>query len=194
MAEHGVKMCKQLLKKCHSNWYNFRKALHEFRNTPRVDGISPSQMVFGRRQKGVLPCLPSAYETIDQNSALEGRRHMKQIQKLNYDKHAKELPKLEIGQSVYLQNPFNRTWDSHGIIKNIRSNGRSYEVENSDGKIYLRNRRFLRAKKAFETSFDHESEECADQPKGILRRSERLKQKKSVTIKSPENSALALSI
>ena len=185
LAENGVKTCKKLLKKSHSKWYEFKKALHAFRNTPRVDGFSPSQMLFGRRQKDSLPCLPSAYDPIDVKSASEGRRLMKEKQKMEYDKHAKEMSKLDIGTSVLIQNPYNRQWDQSGIVVSMRENGRSYEVEN-DGKIYLRNRRFLRENKIVE-KLNSTDEESAEETKGILRRSERLKSKKSVSINTHKN-------
>ena len=63
-AESAVKEMKKLLTKT-KTWKKFRKALLEWRNTPRVsDGFSPAQWAFGRRQRSCCPALPKAYDHI----------------------------------------------------------------------------------------------------------------------------------
>ena len=64
-AEAAVKSMKYLLTKCDGIWGKFRPALHEWRNTPRADGISPAQLMFGRRQRTTLPVLNKAYNTVE---------------------------------------------------------------------------------------------------------------------------------
>ena len=195
LSENGVKICKHLLIKCHSNWDVFKKALHEYRNTPRVDGYSPAQMMFGRRQKGQLPCLPSAYVNIDQDAAAAGRKKMREEQKVAYDKRAISLPQLQVGQKVYLQNPLIGRWDSTGTIVSIRENGRSYEVEGENGRKYLRNRRFLRPKTfGTEVVVETENDNSVDNERQvILRRSERLRGKKKVQINTGRNTVMYFS-
>jgi len=187
LVENGVKTCKNLLAKYDSNFSEFKKALHEQRNAPRSDGFSPAQMMFGRRQRGILPCLPSAYDLIDVTSAAQGRKRAREKIKQNFDKHAYSLPKLSIGESVFLQNPFNHKWDSIGKVIEVRHDGRSYKVEGNNGRVYLRNRRFLKPKKEdFEDpiSDDQSSEDVENghsqlsENEQSLRRSERLKNKK----------------
>ena len=53
-----------LLTKTERNWQKFCLALREYRNTPRFDGLSPSQWLTGYRQRTDTPATPSAYERI----------------------------------------------------------------------------------------------------------------------------------
>ena len=154
LAENGVKQCKHLLMKCDGNFKLFRKSLHEYRNTPRTDGYSAAQLMFGRRQKGMLPCLPKTLSLIDIRPGVEKRRHDREKRKESFDKHTKPLSQLKIGQEVYIQNPFNGKWDSSGSIVSMRENGRSYEIRMDNGKVFLRNRRFLRIKNC---TIDHKN-------------------------------------
>jgi hypothetical protein len=66
--------------------------------------------------------------------------------KAEHDKHAKDLPTLEVGQAVALQNPLTLRWgDETGIVQSIRNSGRTYIVIlDADNGIKTRNRRFLR--------------------------------------------------
>jgi len=176
LAENGVKTCKHLIKKYNSNWNDFKAALLEWRNTPRADGISPAQLFFGRRQRSHLPCLPEALAPINQREAANLRGEMRKKKKTSYDGRAKELPKLQVGQNVLLQNPISKKWDSMGKIKKIREDGRSYTVESNDS-TYLRNRRHLRP---LHTTDQHIETKPSIPKTPIIRRSDRLaaKQKK----------------
>ena len=64
-AEAAVKNAKQLLTKCKEDHSDFQAALADWRNIPRADKSSPSQLIFGRRLKFKLPMLPSQCETIN---------------------------------------------------------------------------------------------------------------------------------
>ena len=59
LAEAGVKSVKNILKKCVSSGADSDYMLYEWRNVPRADGYSPSQLMFGRNQRTCLPSLPS---------------------------------------------------------------------------------------------------------------------------------------
>ena len=180
LAENAVKQCKHLLLKCNNNFKIFQRSLHEYRNTPREDGFSPAQMMFHRRQKGQLPCLPKSLEMIDIRPGVERREHGRKTTKENFDKRTKILPNLEIGDEVFIQSPFTNKWDVQGTVITVRNDGRSYEVRTRDNKVYLRNRRFLRPKIDFTDDINSddgkkENEIKANPPE--LRRSERLNKK-----------------
>ena len=64
-AESAVKDMKHLLGKT-DTYIDFRKALLEYRNTPRYDGLSPAQWYYGRRQRTEAAALPSAYNRLTQ--------------------------------------------------------------------------------------------------------------------------------
>ena len=67
-AEAAVKSMKQLLAKFQSNFDHFEMALLEWRNTPRQNQPSPAELLFGRRQKTLLPgsgqCIPEKSRTV----------------------------------------------------------------------------------------------------------------------------------
>jgi hypothetical protein len=56
-AECAVREMKKLLRKTES-LLEFQKALMEYRNTPRFDGLSPAQWYLGRRQRTDAAALP----------------------------------------------------------------------------------------------------------------------------------------
>ena len=49
--------------KCAEEGSNYTRALHAYRNTPRSDGFSPFQLMFGRIGKTLLPALNSAFSS-----------------------------------------------------------------------------------------------------------------------------------
>ena len=58
LAEASVKSMKSLLSKCQASGEDFRMALLEWRNCPKLNAPSPAQSFFGRRLKGtILFCL-----------------------------------------------------------------------------------------------------------------------------------------
>ena len=67
------------------------------------------------------------------------------------------LPDLDLGENVLLQNPTSKLWDKSGKIVSVLANGRSYEVQDDEGVVCRRNRRFLRQIPCV----DHEGEESA---------------------------------
>jgi hypothetical protein len=148
LAEAGVKQAKHLLDKCSTTGQDFKEALREYRNAPRADGFSAAQLFLHRRQRGRLPTLPAAtavdFETSQEGSAIRQDSRLKM--KAEHDKRAKDLPTLEVGQAVALQNPLTLRWgDETGIVQSIRNSGRTYIVIlDADKGIKTRNRRFLR--------------------------------------------------
>ena len=145
MAESAVKSTKTLLKKS-KNFEDFKLRLAEFRNTPRETGYSPTQLLFGRRVRGVLPALPTAYESIDR--VITGSSQDRElISKQDMPTPSKTLNPLAVGTRVRVQDPISKVWDSKGVIEKVSTTGRSYVVD-IDGKFYRRNRIFLRIDKS----------------------------------------------
>ncbi|QQP54221.1 Uncharacterized protein FKW44_006983 [Caligus rogercresseyi] len=150
-AEAAVKAMKNLVKK---NWVDgrldedgFDRSVLEWRNTPRTeDGIAPSQWLLGRLQRTYLPAHASVYDKTSKRrmmSAEGERRKNYDKKKEHYDTRSKNLKKFQVGQEVRLRHHVSGEWNRIGIIKAVRKNGRSYEIE-SDGSSLLRNRRSLR--------------------------------------------------
>ena len=103
-AESAVKIAKFLIDKVDANMTQFRAHLYAWRNTPRQDGFSPSDLFFGRRQRS--PKLPSlrkdacnleAAETARSSTAAKAKEH--------FDKRAAPLPPLKPGDAVLLSGP-----------------------------------------------------------------------------------------
>ena len=135
---------KHLLGKT-ASYDKFRFALREWRNTPRYDGLSPAQWLYGRRQRTEAVAIPHAYKRIteeefSEHEARRGKRMKKD--KGNADKASRSLEPLRPGDIVYVQDPKSSRWDSTARITEKRSR-RSYIIE-ADGRKYLKNRKFLR--------------------------------------------------
>ena len=60
----------------------------------------------------------------------------------SYVQHAKDLPKLAVGQHVRIQDPVSHRWDNVGIIMG-GARACEYEVGLPSGRILQRNRRLL---------------------------------------------------
>ena len=182
LAESGVKNVKYLLRKCSQEKACFRSALLEWRNVPRADGISPSQLFLCRRQKTKLP-MPQV-EMGESSSGMEDRRRNSLKRNREYhDKRAVTRQSLKLGSHVRIQNPHTQKWDQTGRITDISSSG-SYFVETDENKVIRRNLSHLREIHSFSpsncSSGSSSESDNADKPPlspPILRRSERLRSK-----------------
>ena len=142
LAEAAVKNIKFLLEKCKANDEDFRSALLQWRSCPRANGFSPSEAFFGRRLRGKLPMLSTGFGSFDLNSYSE-------IKHQNMDAAAVLGPQglhseLDIGQSVLLQDPISKRWDTTWTVSEKCGSGRSYIISDEYGRKLTRNRRFLR--------------------------------------------------
>ena len=190
-AEAGVKNAKYLLKKCNGNFHEFESQLADWKNIPRSDGFSPSELFFGRRLKARLPLLPQKLLPIDQKDAARARESIRAQSKHHYDAHSKDLAPLPIGTQVRLQDPATGEWTGRGKITDIRPDGRSYYIRkkgvNNMKRVTLRNRIQLRP---FSGNEEDSATERSSRPsarprspqveeKVLPRRSERLAKKKN---------------
>ncbi|KAG1696506.1 Transposon Ty3-G Gag-Pol polyprotein [Nymphon striatum] len=142
LAEAAVKNAKKLVLKCKETGEDFHQALAEFRLMPRADGFSPADLMFGRTPRGLLPAMRTP---VDLYAGQEARQTT--LNKSFFQHSSKpNLPCLRVGDIVRIQNPKTKRWIQKGSIIASRDNSRSYEVE-SDGKLFLRNRRYLRLDK-----------------------------------------------
>ena len=145
-----VKSMKMLLTKCSPNGdietEEFMEALIEYRNTPKKEGLSPSQLVFGHNMRSTIPVHDEAYKRTtsrDEESFKTKSDSLKTKRKEYYDRKAKNLPVLRRGQIVRVQNQKNKKWDKMGKITEIGKN-RDNKVMLTNGQILWRNRIFIR--------------------------------------------------
>ena len=144
LAEAAVKSAKHLLIKCSQENEDFDLALATWRNTPRADGYSPAQLFFGRRQRQPsLPTLPHHHNDINPDAAHAARNKTRFETIARREPHATELPQLNNGDLVRVQNPHTKLWDSTATIAQRRPDGLSYIIS-QNGKLFLRNRKFLK--------------------------------------------------
>ena len=138
-AENGVKTAKTLLKKLDGNMRLFREHLFAWRNTPRVDGIAPSDLFFGRRQRSLLPSVsqPALSPSTTTRDAIRSQQRVK------FDASASPLSTLLPGQPVAFYT--NGAWGGRAVIEKARRDDQlSYEIILPDGTKTIRNRRLLR--------------------------------------------------
>ena len=110
------------------------------RNTP-TEGMntSPSQRIFGRRTRTMLPTSNKNLEQCQRNAAEEAKN---KEQRRTRTANKGDLKPLIEGDTVRMQ-PFDKTKEwAEGKVKE-RTTSRSYEVQ-KDGRTYRRNRQHLR--------------------------------------------------
>ena len=149
-AEAAVKSMKKLIA---GSWTSgtfdqdkFGKALLLFRNAPVAGGASPSQIVFNRPTRDLIPAHRRSFAPEWQQVAahLEKRaRRARELQVQHYNRRAHPLPPLSIGDSVVIQNPITKRWSTLGSIVEVGP-FRNYLVKTPAGRLFRRNRRFLR--------------------------------------------------
>jgi hypothetical protein len=123
----------------------FQQGLLEWRNTPREAGLSPAEIVFGHPIRSILPAHHTAFankwrELMDLSDRLDDQAERV---KAAYDQHARPLRPLRVGDSVRVQDADSKRWDKQGIIVSV-GESRDYRVKMQSGRIYWRNRKFLR--------------------------------------------------
>jgi len=71
LAEAAVKNMKKLILRCKEKGENIPQAIAAWRNMARADGLSPSQLFYGRRQKQLLPLSSTHKQVAARSDGLE---------------------------------------------------------------------------------------------------------------------------
>jgi len=167
-AEANVKILKALLMKMTTpdiNSEELIEGLIELRNTPRENGRSPCQIVFGHDLRSRIPTHHSAFKQQWKEQADEAdARRAKLSRKIqeHYDRSAAELKPFAIGTRVRIQDPNSKLWDRVGQVVGIGRHS-DYHVKLPSGRIYWRNRRFLRQN--YEAFEDEDEAEETEKPR-----------------------------
>ena len=173
LAESGaVKNMKNIVAKCFKdgvlNEDDFCKALIEFRNTPRNNGESPAQVVYGRDIRSIVPQMPFKDAWI----AVQERRDKGQFDvQEHYNRSAKDLKELKPGTEVFIQDELSLRWDKVGVIVQ-KLNYRAYLLRLPSGRTWVRNRRFIRPKwikRGVQTEQGPESQSSSPKPRRSTR-------------------------
>ena len=125
----------------------FQRGLLEYRNTPRDGGLSPAQILFGHPLLSAVPAHRAEFsdkwqKTANEYDARRSRVHAQHEQRDNA--HSRTLQPLRIGTEVRVQHTTTNKWDRVGVIIGIGRH-RDYHVKLPSGRVYWRNRRFLRS-------------------------------------------------
>ena len=139
-AEKAVQTVKNLFKKCKASGTSEFQALLDWRNTPTAGiGTSPDQRLMGRRCKTLLPIagslLQPSFPTEEDTRKMLGT---KQRQQFYYNKHAKPLEQIRVGDAVRMRLPGEKTWSPGTCTAN--AGPRSFRVQVGET-VYRRNRR-----------------------------------------------------
>jgi transposase InsO family protein len=176
LAEASVKNLKHLLIKVEEKEPQFQLALQAYRNTPSHTGYSPSQLFLCRPTRSDIPILPEMLEINPENAILGNQEREKQHQKLCDQKSGKELPQLEPGDRVLVQQlrgiGKRPRWDNAATVISRNPSGFSYIIQLDTGEQFSRNRVYLR-KLRLENPAEESEPEAAD-TNAAPRRSSRL--------------------
>ena len=91
-----MKSDKNILRKSMSSGSNADFMLYQWRNVPRSDRYSPTQLMFGRAQRTSLPSLPSQNVPIDFSSAASSKDAAHARAKLDHDRSKLSLASLSL--------------------------------------------------------------------------------------------------
>ena len=136
-VERAVQTVKSLLKKTSDPY----KALMAYRATPLESGLSPAELLMGRKIRTRIPTSPSnlnpCWPYLEQFR--ENDASLKDRQKRDFDRRhsAKTLPELNPGERVWLPDK-----KVEGTVVDKAGPPRSYTVETPKGQL-RRNRRHL---------------------------------------------------
>ena len=126
ISEEGVRRAKYLLQKVEPKEFELHM-LHFLAQPMEGRRESPAELFFGR-----LPRLPN----LPQGKFVRPEQNMSSKE----DK----LKPFALGDRVLIQNPISKKWDSKGKVVKVHRNERSYDLETDDGRIFRRNRIYLR--------------------------------------------------
>lgn len=143
-AESAVKIVEEIYTKAKASKRDFWLALLEHRNTPNTIGSSPVQRLMSRRTRALVPIMTNNLQPKVEEDVRDKIIQRKQQIKQQYDKGSRDLPELQIGQSVFMQRRPDRIevgWEP-GVVKDKLSS-RSYNIE-VNGRVYRRNRQHIK--------------------------------------------------
>ena len=98
--------------------------MRSLRNTPSraLGKLSPAQLFFGRRLRDGLPCHPSAYARINDNTfetSIKERDHIRNMRKKYMNVHRHDRDDFKIDDIVLLQDVKSKKWSSVAKVKDV---------------------------------------------------------------------------
>lgn len=141
-SESAVKVVKNLFKKAIADKKDPWLALLDYRNTP-TEGIksSPCQRLMSRRTRTLVPVTTNLLYPEVVDGVQESLQLRRQKAKSYFDRNAKTLPELDIGQDVRVAGQRKKTWQPGKCLEKLSD--RSYLVQ-TDSEMVRRNREDIR--------------------------------------------------
>lgn len=144
MAESGVKIAKNLLKKCTLEKSNLQEALREYRNTILENiNASPAELLMSRQLRTQIPVIVEKLKPRVTRNVRTKLVQKQRIQKRYFDKNKRVLKPFKKGEEIYVYQGDTQMWVKGLIVKKLKEYPRSYIVS-IEGKLYRRNRVDLR--------------------------------------------------
>src|SRR6218665_199336 len=142
-AESAVKTAKRLMTKASESGLDPFLAILAFRNTPSAQlGLAPTQIMFGRRSRTLLPTVAALLTPPTSAGAQEALTAAKTPQTCYYDKRAKPRPTLSAGATVRARFD-EQDWGKAQVSRILPF--RSYELRFEDGSTRRRTSRHVHA-------------------------------------------------
>ena len=107
-AEHGSLDCDE-----------FSSGLIEWVNTPKAHGLSPAEILYGAPLRSIVPAKLKYFKEDWQNKFDKCDAALSNLQvaaETEYNKRAKHLNPLKIGQQVRIQDHITKKWLRSGLI------------------------------------------------------------------------------
>ena len=137
-VERAVQTAKNILRKN----ANPHLGLLAYRSAPLANGLTPSEILMGRRLRNKLPLVPENLRPrkIDQKKLQKKEQEYRERYSDNYNtRHrAVELPTLQQGDKVFI-----RDQARYGEVEKKLESPRSYQLVTETGSVIRRNRRAL---------------------------------------------------
>lgn len=141
LAERGVQIAKNCLKKASEETKDVYSFLMEYRNTPLKNlNLSPAQIMLNRKLRTKLPMLARSLEPRIEKNVKRKKNQIKELMSSYYNRSAINMEPLKEGQSATIRK--GKIWEPAQVIGKCET-PRSYLVRTSDNE-YRRNRRDLR--------------------------------------------------
>ena len=154
LAERHIQTIKRILKKIIQEGKEKEMTLLQLRNMPIDEkGTTPAELMYSRKVRNLIPNFTK--KKIQFNKYSKILRKRQEQQKIYYDRGSKELKQFNIGDNVKIHNENKTKPHNDGIITNIDSNPRSYEIKTENGNIIKRNRKDLTKGIAFNENRDY---------------------------------------
>ena len=144
MAESAVKQVKSILRKCEAEDSDPHLAVLEFLNTPSKQiQLSPAQRFFDRELRSIHPVAKSLLLPKNSEHIQRMIKQSKDRQRVAYNKGAKKLCDINIGQQIMIE-PYgtHKTWQPGEVIN--KHSYRKYILRTSNGTVITRNRIHIR--------------------------------------------------